>query len=292
MTYRAAHDVECCPGNINRAMPDYVIRMWMRSRDNGLAAVYYGPSEVTTTAGGQNLTVTEETDYPFRDRISFRIKTTGPVEFNFQFRIPGWCSTATIRVNGEMLREKPPAGTFAVLKREFRDGDTVDLKLPMPVRVETWFHNQGVSLTRGPLVYALKIAEQRVEHTNDPAEIRPFLLGHEIRGFPEVEFLPESDWRYGFNVALKNDLSKIKVVESDMTDNPFIAGQTPVQLEVPLCHLPGWAPEPENKAAHVPVEPSGLPTTDQLMSENSPATGIFVPYGATHLRLTTLPAVP
>ena len=43
MTYRAAHDVECCPGNINRAMPNYVIRMWMRANDGGLAAVYYGP---------------------------------------------------------------------------------------------------------------------------------------------------------------------------------------------------------------------------------------------------------
>ena len=62
MTYRAAHDTECCAGNINRAMPNYVIRMWMRSGDDGLAAVYYGPSEVTAPVNGQNVTITEETD--------------------------------------------------------------------------------------------------------------------------------------------------------------------------------------------------------------------------------------
>jgi uncharacterized protein len=291
MTYRAAHDTECCAGNINRAMPNYVIRMWMRPLDGGLAAVYYGPSEVTTAVGGQKITITEETDYPFREDISFRIKTAGPVKFNFQFRIPGWCSNATVRVNGKVLEETPKAGTFAALDREFHDGDTVALKLPMPVRVENWFHDQSVCLTRGPLVYSLKIAEERVEHTNDPADIRPFLLGREIRGFPEVEFLPGSDWRYGFDTALKNDLSKIKVVESGMTDNPFLAGQTPVQLEVPLRGLPGWSPEPENKTAPAPVEPPGLPTAGQQLAEDPPATKTFVPYGATYLRLTTLPAV-
>ena len=292
MTYRAAHDTECCAGNINRAMPNYVIRMWMRPQDDGLAAVYYGPSEVTTTVGGQKISVTEETDYPFRDTISFRIKTTGPVKFNFQLRIPSWCSNATIQVNGVILRGTPKAGTFASVQREFHDGDTVDLKLPMPVRVENWFHDQSVCITRGPLVYSLKIAEQRVEHTNDPAAIKPFLLGREIRGFPEVEFFPESDWRYGFSMEQKNDLSKIKIVESDMTDNPFNEGQTPVRLEVPLCHLPGWSPELKNKTTPVPVEPAGLPTSDEQLAEGSPATGIFVPYGTTHLRLTTLPAMP
>jgi uncharacterized protein len=291
MTYRAAHDTECCAGNINRAMPNYVIRMWMRSQDDGLAAIYYGPSEVTTTVGGQKITITEETDYPFRDRILFRIKAARPGQFDLQFRIPEWCSNATIQVNGEILREMPAAGTFAHLKREFHNGDTVSLKLPMPVRVENWFRDQSVCLTRGPLVYALKITEQRVEHRSDPAEIRPFLLGREIRGFPEVEFLPESDWRYGFSVALKNDLSKIKVVESGMTDNPFIEEQTPVRLELPLYHLSGWMPKLD-VPAKIPGEPSGLPNNTQRQTDDQPVMMTMVPYGATHLRITTLPAVP
>ena len=284
MTYRAAHDTECCAGNINRAMPNYVIRMWMRPQTGGLAAVYYGPSEVTTTVGSQKISVAEETEYPFRDTISFRIKTAAPLKFNFQFRIPGWCSNATIQVNGEMLRGTPKAGTFAAVKRKFHDGDTVTLKLPMPVRVENWFHDQSVCITRGPLVYSLKIAEQRLEHTNDPPAIKLFLLGREIRGFPEVEFLTASDWRYGFRAALEKDLSQIKVVESGMTDNPFIEAQTPVQLELPLCPLPGWT-------AKMSGEPAGLPGTTERKTEEKSVTMTLVPYGATHLRLTTLPLI-
>ena len=46
--------------------------------------MYYGPSEVTARVDGETVTITEETDYPFRDHISFRFKTARPVAFNFQ----------------------------------------------------------------------------------------------------------------------------------------------------------------------------------------------------------------
>jgi hypothetical protein len=290
MTYRAAHDTECCAGNINRAMPNYVVRMWMRSSNDGLAAVYYGPSKVTTTVGAQKITVTEETDYPFRDTVLFRIKTSQSVAFNFQMRIPDWCSNASIRVNGKVVRDLKTTGRFASVQRQFRDGDTVELKLPMTVRVENWFNDQSVCVTRGPLVYALKIAEQRVEHTSDPAEIKPFLLGREIRGFPEVEFLPASDWRYGFNTKLKNNVSAIKVVESRMKGNPFLEETTPVHLELPLDHLSAWSPN-ENEAGKIPKEPSGLPDEAARKADRQSVMMTLVPYGSTHLRLTTLPLI-
>ncbi len=298
MAYRAAHDTECCAGNINRAMPNYVIRMWMRSSSGGLAAVYYGPSEVATTVRGQSVTVTEDTDYPFRDSISFRVKTEKPVTFDLQCRIPQWCSNATIQVNGKPLHNRQKPGTLATIRRKFCDGDVVHLKLPMPMRIENWFQNQSVCVTRGPLVYSLKIVEKRVEHASDPDDIKALLRGHDIRGFPEVEFYPESDWRYGFAVALKTELQKIKVVESDMTDNPFVEDQTPVHLEAPLCHLPRWFPgwtpgirTGSDGTVKVPGEPSALPRADQRTVEGQPVTLMMVPYGATHLRLTTLPVV-
>jgi predicted alpha/beta superfamily hydrolase len=280
MAYRAAHDTECCTGNINRAMPNYVTRMWMRSADGGLAAVHYGPCEVTATVGRQSVTVTEETDYPFRDSVRLRVKTKRPVSFALHCRIPQWCTNATIQVNGQPLRATPPSGTFVPIRRRFRDGDIVNLKLPMPVRVESWFSNQAVCVTRGPLVYSLKIAERRVEHATDPEDVKPLLRGHDIRGFPAVEFYPESDWRYATPAT-----TTIKVVESAMTDNPFVADDAPIRLEMPLYRLPGWSPT--NQTDAVPR----LPATDELKVERVPVMMTLVPYGATHLRLTTLPVV-
>jgi hypothetical protein len=270
-------------------MPNYLVRSWMRSSAGGLAAVYYAPSEVKADVAGKTIVITEETDYPFRDTISFRIKASSPVTFSLQLRIPEWCADATLQVNEQSLPDRYPPGAFAAIHREFRDGDVLRLKLPMPVALEDWFDRKSVCVTRGPLVYSLQIAEKRLDHTADPDAIKPFLEGRDIRGFPEAEFLPQSDWRYGVAPALKDHLPQIKVVESAMTDNPFLQDQTPVHLEAPLYHLPGWSPKSNGL---MPDEPSGLPPAQPGLADPEPVVRILVPYGATYLRLTTLPVIP
>jgi len=237
---------------------------------------------------GEKVTITEETDYPFRDRISFRFKMDRPVAFDFECRIPQWCSNATVQLNGTTLRAEQKPGTFVSIRREFHDGDVANLGLPMPVRIEDWVNKRSVCVTRGPLVFSLQIAEERVEHTNDPPDIVRFMGGHAIQGFPEVEFLPRSDWRCGFKQALKSDPGKIEVVETAMPDNPFLEDRTPVRLKLPLCPLPGWSPNTNDLTYG---EPDGLPTASELRGAAPPQTATLVPYGATHLRLTTLPVV-
>jgi len=284
MAYRAAHDTECCAGNINRAMPNYVIRMWMRTADGGLAAALYGPSDVTTVVNGHNVAIDEETDYPFRDRIMFRFKMARPEAFTFLCRIPQWCSKATLRVNGIAAGGRRKPGTFASLRREFRDGDIVDLRLPMPVLIEDWLKGRSVCVTRGPLVFSLRIGEQRIEHNQDPPEVQKYLDGHTIQGFPEVEFAARSDWRYGLSASLRDHPEGIRVVETPMPDNPFVESLAPVYLTAPLRPLPNWCP--------TAGEPDGLPSSKELGGAGLPHTMELAPYGSTCLRLTTLPVVP
>ena len=55
-----------------------------------------------------------------------------------------------------------PAASSAI-DREWKDGDTVRLTLPMQVAVRNWRHNADtVSVDRGPLTYSLKIGEKYV----------------------------------------------------------------------------------------------------------------------------------
>jgi len=75
-----------------------------------------------------------------------------------------------------------------------------------------------------------------------------------------------------------------------MTDNPFIADRTPVYLEAPLCRLPGWAAATNGPPATAD-EPADLPTAAERRNAGPLEIMALVPYGATHLRLTTLPAV-
>jgi len=296
MSYRAAHDTECCSGNVNRAMPNYVTRMWMRSEE-GLAAVLYGPCEVNTKINGRAVRISEQTDYPFREVVTFKVKLERPETFTLHLRVPEWCDGATIRINGRASGVSAAAGTFATVKREFRDGDTIVLHLPMQVVVERWFAGSAGVIRRGPLVYSLKIDERRVESMQEPEAIQRVLKGNEVEGFPAVEFFPQSEWRYGVE-ALTGMAKKIRVTETPMVENPFLAESTPVRLMVPLRELPGWTADwkpvlepPPADVKLAPKNPTDLPSAAEMQSPGKVATMTLLPYGATHLRLTTLPVI-
>jgi hypothetical protein len=297
MSYRAAHDTECCSGNVNRAMPNYAVRMWMRM-EGGVAATLFGPCEVSTTIGGQRVTITEETDYPFRETIAFKIKLAKGATFALGLRIPEWCAAAEVTVNGKPSRIECQAGTFAILKREYRDGDVVGMRLPMSVQLREWFHGDAVSVQRGPLVYSLPIGEKRVESQRDSEAIRPILRGNDIQGFPAVEFFPAGEWRYGMDAVLKNAPQNFKAIESPMPENPFEAATVPVRIEVPLRALPGWAaswkptltPEPADLKL-APQNPTSLPGEGEAQAAGESRTMTLTPYGSTYLRLTTLPVI-
>jgi hypothetical protein len=271
--------------------------MWMRM-NGGLAATLFGPSEIKTTVNGQVLSIVQETDYPFRDTISFEVKTAKPVNFPLALRIPEWCGGATISVNGKDAKLECKAGTFAVVDREFQDGDKIILQLPMKVQLKDWFAGGAVSVERGPLVYSLKIDEKRVEIEHDTEAISRILKRNDIQGFPAIEFYPQSEWRYGVEAALVKSPENFKVIESPMTENPFLAEHAPVRIEAQLRALPQWAADwkavmdpPPADLKQSPKNPAALPKDAEFANVGAAQTMTFVPYGATHLRITTLPVI-
>ncbi len=278
-------------------MPNYVSRMWMRSEE-GIAAALYGPSELRTTINGQPVTITQETDYPFRDTITFTCKLAKPNTFTLALRLPEWCGNPNLRINDHEVSIDAKPGTFAPVKREFHDGDIITLRLPMTVTIENWLGGKTAVISRGPLVYSLKIAEKRVESMREPDAIRGILKGNNVQGFPAVEFFPQSEWRYGMESALKTTPEKIQVKESPMTENPFLADSVPVRLAAPLRSLKQWAADwkpildpPPADLKQSPQNPTDLPTEADLKSPGEIEMMTLVPYGSTHLRLTTLPLI-
>lgn len=130
----------------------------MSSRDGGLNVNLYTSADVSTVAGGRPVRVVMKTDYPVSGRVSLRVYTAkGAVSFPLRLRISAWTSKATVTVNGKRLSVVARPGSFAVVSRRWRAGDTVDLDLALAPRLIRGDHgNAGkATATYGPLVLAI-----------------------------------------------------------------------------------------------------------------------------------------
>lgn len=123
---------------------------------NALWVNLYIPSTLELPERGFKLT--QESTFPAADKIKFTVSCRKPVNLSLHLRLPGWlASAAEVKVNGQSLAAKliPSAGNFLTLARLWRDGDTIELRLPMSVRVRPAMDNPGVvSFFYGPVLLA------------------------------------------------------------------------------------------------------------------------------------------
>jgi hypothetical protein len=272
----------CCGGNVHRIFPNYVIRMWMKTRAGGLAAVLYGPSMVNAAVGpnGNPIEIVQTTSYPFDENINFTIHTEQPATFPLSLRIPRWCEAPRLTLNGTTVAASPNPQGFVVLHRAFNHGDVVTLTLPMKVALTRW-PQKGVGIEHGPLVYSLPIREKwtaKVERKFTTPEL------------PSWEALPASPWNYGIALDASNLASQVIVkrdtAENDQFHEPW--DNPPISIEVPVRRIEGWELQanPDNAAQKfTPCLPDlNLASVSETLERLS-----LVPYGSTQLRVTIFP---
>lgn len=172
MEYRPGHPVQCCTGNVQRALPNYVDRMWMRGqgRPDEIVAALFGPSRIEVSISDTQVRIEENTSYPFEPAVAFTITPARPTNFIFTVRIPGWCREPGLTVN-----DKPFPVTsegFCSIEREWRAGDRVVLSLPFPLVARRW-PTAGISLELGPLTLSLPVAGSVTVDTEDDWDSTP-----------------------------------------------------------------------------------------------------------------------
>jgi DUF1680 family protein len=144
----------CCSGTFPQLAADYHISTYLRSSD-GVYVNLFTPSSVNWTDGGGKYGLTQQTKYPLDNKVQINVKGTSPADYTIYVRIPAWTTSgAVVSVNGNRVSERVQPGTFASIRRTWKDGDRVELELPMPLRVEQVDanHPNYVALMRGPLV--------------------------------------------------------------------------------------------------------------------------------------------
>src|SRR5450432_82489 len=235
MRYAPNPGTECCPGNVNRMMPNIAIHSWMSDGQGGIVAALYTPSSVSYPVGGEEqvVTIDEDTHYPFSDSIRFTMHLSENTVFNFYFRIPGWCRRPRVFLNGKPLDMQLSPGSYIPLRRLYRDGDRVTVVLPAAFTLVPGAE-RGISLVRGPLVYALKIDEN---WKIDSADARS------TADFPAYELFAKSPWNYALCLDPERLRQQVQVVRRPFSDDPWGITTAPVELRVPARLVQGWVLE-------------------------------------------------
>jgi len=282
----------CCLANMHQGWPKLVQHMWMATEDNGLAALVYGPNRVTATVGrGTEVTLIQETLYPFDGTVRLKMELPENCRFPLHLRIPGWAAGTTIQIGNK--KDHPKAGTFVRINKEWKDGEEIILTLPMDVDVERRYRN-SVAVRRGPLYFGLRIGK----------DYRRFILKErnfgsiKYKGSVDWEIRPATPWNYGLLLdEVNGDIFTVQTYPithypfADRDEMIFDTKQSkykkwkqdaPVVLTVKARRIPDWQLK-NNSADDPPLSP--------VHSDESLEKIHLVPYGCARIRISEFPVL-
>jgi DUF1680 family protein len=154
--------------------------------------------------GKKQVKLQQETNYPWDGAVKLTVQS--PLKKEIRLRIPGWCKTYSIAINGEKQDTLAIKSGYAILNRKWETGDQITLNLDMPVevvaadpRVKEDVDKRAIQ--RGPLVYC---AEQ-IDNTNN---------------FDKLALTPNTKFKTDF-VSELNGIVEIKAT-ADNKDIRFI----------------------------------------------------------------------
>jgi hypothetical protein len=105
---------------------------------------------------GTAVMLTTDTRYPSDERILMTVDPAEQKTFAVKVRIPAWCASSSVRVNGKPVTVGTGADGYVAVTRKWKQGDRLELRFKLEPRVVVGDHkNQGkVAVLYGPLVLA------------------------------------------------------------------------------------------------------------------------------------------
>ena len=159
----------CCPPNIARVLTSLGHYLYTARPDALFINLYVGNS-MAVPVGDKELQLRISGNYPWHEQVQIDITSPVPVEHTLALRLPDWCDNPQVALNGEPVAGNVQLG-YVYLTRQWQEGDSLILTLPMPVRRvygNPRVRQQAgkVALQRGPLVYCLEEADNGAELHN------------------------------------------------------------------------------------------------------------------------------
>lgn len=105
--------------------------------------------------------VRQTTSFPEEPGTRLSVHAGRPTRFTLRVRHPAWCAQLTLRLNERPLLESSEPGRYVDVDRLWRDGDVLDVALPMQLHLQPLPGASDIAAVMlGPLVLAARMGRQ------------------------------------------------------------------------------------------------------------------------------------
>jgi DUF1680 family protein len=124
--------------------------------DGVVVNLYESGQARLTLRNGTAVQLVTDTLYPGENQIRITVAPATKKSFAVKLRIPSWCRTASLAVNGKSVKTKPGRDGYVKLKRAWKPGDQLELNLKQEAQLIVGDRNNQdrVAILYGPLVLA------------------------------------------------------------------------------------------------------------------------------------------
>ena len=161
----------------------------------------------------------QETRFPDEAGMRLIVQSKSPVAFSLKVRIPYWAGNVSFSINGKPFQphEKLAPSSYAKIDRTWKDGDRVDVQLPMRLHLQAIPDDTNLAaIMYGPLVLAGELGTQDLDPKRLYSEDK-FLHG----GFPSIA-VPELA---GDRHALEKWIQPVRAADKPLAFRTVNAGR-------------------------------------------------------------------
>lgn len=174
----------CCTGTGMENHAKYADTIYFHS-DDALYVNLFIASELTWKDKG--VVMRQETEFPEKETAQLTLKCAKPVELTLKIRRPAWAAEFAVQVNGKAAKLSPQADGYVELRRAWKNGDKVEVRMPMALRMEAMPDNpRVVAVLYGPVVLAGELGTAGLEKISPYVTKQLDLERHPVPDIPTL----------------------------------------------------------------------------------------------------------